>query len=84
MNLVLFSLPFILLFFTVNHGISSLVKQQIYNRLFDTVEENIKTINLFLVDREIDLKSYAKLDIEEIEEVFFFFQRFILYLPLRI
>ncbi len=69
LNLVLFALPFILLFFIVNHGISSLVKQQIYNRLSDTVDENIKTINLFLVDREIDLKSYAKLDIEEIEEV---------------
>jgi PAS domain S-box-containing protein len=68
-NLVLFVIPFVLLFFTVNHGVTSLIKQQIYKNLANTVEENIKTINTFLQDREVDLKPYAKLDIDNVQEV---------------
>jgi len=48
---------------------SSLIKKQIYNRLSCSVEENIKTIKTFQYDREIDLKSYSKLNILKIEEV---------------
>ena len=68
-NLVLFVIPFVLLLLTVNHGVTSLIKQQIYNNLANTVEENIKTINTFLQDREVDLKPYAKFDIDNIQEV---------------
>lgn len=69
LNLILFISPFLLLFFIINHQTSSSIKDQVYNRLSDTVEENAKTINIFLQDREIDLKTYSKLDIENIEEV---------------
>lgn len=69
LTLFLFVIPFVLLFLIYNFEASSLIKTQIYNRLSATVEENTKTIGLFLQDREIDLKSYSKLDIEEIHEV---------------
>lgn len=68
LTLILFVSPFLLLFFIVNHETSSLIKKQIYNRLSDTVEENAKTINIFLYDRETDLKSFSKLDVEKVEE----------------
>jgi PAS domain S-box-containing protein len=68
-SLILFVTPFVLLFFIVNHGVTSLIKQQIYKNLSNTVEENIKTINTFLQDREIDLKPFAKLDIDNVQEV---------------
>lgn len=69
LNLILFASPFLLLFFIVNYETSFLIKNQVYNRLSNTVEENIKTINIFLQDREIDLKSYSKFDVGRIEEV---------------
>jgi len=69
LNLILFVSPFLLLYFIVNHETSLLIKNQIYNRLSDTVKENSKTIKTFLYDREIDLRSYSRLDIEKIEEV---------------
>jgi len=63
--LLLFFTPFLLLFFIFNHEISSLTKSQIYDRLSESVDENIKTINTFLIDREADLKSYSKLNIQD-------------------
>jgi len=64
-TLLLFFTPFLLLFFIFNHEISSLTKSQIYDRLSESVDENIKTINTFLIDREADLKSYSKLNIQD-------------------
>ncbi len=69
LHILLFVLPFLLLFFIINMQTSSLIKKQIYNRLSSSVEENIKTIKTFQYDREIDLKSYSKLNILKIEEV---------------
>lgn len=69
LTLLLFISPFLLLFLAVNYETSSQIKNQIYNRLSDTVEENLKTIAMFLQDREIDLKSYSRLDVENINEV---------------
>lgn len=68
-TIVLFIIPFLLLFFAVNYETSSLIKSQIYGRLTDKVKENIKTINLFLQDREIDLRSFSHLDVSNISEV---------------
>ncbi len=69
LNLILFVSPFLLLFFIVNYETSSLIKNQVYNRLSDTVEENAKTINVFLQDRGSDLKSLSRVDLKGIEEV---------------
>lgn len=68
LNLIIFVIPFSLVFFIVNLQTTSLIKNQIYNRLSNTVEENAKTINIFLEDRKIDLKSYSKLNIESIDQ----------------
>lgn len=65
LTLALFAIPFLILFFIVNYEISSLIKNQIHNHLSESVEENIKTINTFLTDRETDLESYAKLNIQD-------------------
>jgi C4-dicarboxylate-specific signal transduction histidine kinase len=67
-NLFLFVLPFILLYFIVNHQISSHIKQQIYSHLSDLVEENSKTIQIFFQERSFDLRSLSHLDIAEIEQ----------------
>jgi PAS domain S-box-containing protein len=69
LTLLLFISPFLLLYLAVNHEMSSLIKDQIYNRLADTVEENSKTITTFLQDREMDLKAYSKLDVDSIAEI---------------
>ncbi len=69
LTLLLFISPFLLLYLAVNHEMSSLIKNQIYNRLADTVEENSKTITTFLQDREMDLKAYSKLDVDSIAEI---------------
>jgi len=68
LTLVFFITPFLLMFFVLNHEISSLIKNQIYNHLSDSVNENIKTINTFLIDREADLKSYSKLNIQDADQ----------------
>ncbi|MGB8953037.1 MAG: ATP-binding protein [Candidatus Aminicenantales bacterium] len=69
LTLLLFISPFLLLYLAVNYETSSLIKNQIYNRLADTVDENLKTIYTFLQDREMDLIFYSHLDIENIEDV---------------
>jgi len=68
LTLVFFVTPFLLMFFVLNHEISSLIKNQIYNHLSESVDENIKTINTFLIDREADLKSYSKLNIQNADQ----------------
>jgi PAS domain S-box-containing protein len=69
LTIILFVSPFILLYFAVNYEVSSLIKNQIYNRLAETVEENVKTIDIFLRDRQTDLQSFSHLDIQKIDEV---------------
>jgi len=68
LTLVFFVTPFLLMFFILNHEISSLIKNQIYIHLSESVDENIKTINTFLLDRKADLKSYSKLNIEKADQ----------------
>lgn len=67
--LTLFIIPGLLLFFVVNNQVSSLIKNQVYNQLSDLVEENIKSINIFLEDRKNDLKAYSKFEVDTIEEI---------------
>ena len=67
--LTLFIIPGLLLFFVVNSQVSSLIKNQVYNQLSDLVEENIKSINIFLEDRKNDLKAYSKFEVNTIEEI---------------
>jgi PAS domain S-box-containing protein len=68
-TIILFVSPFLLLYLAINFEVSSLIKNQIHGRLAETVTENIKTINIFLQDREIDLRSIARLDVDRIEEI---------------
>ena len=68
LTIVFFVTPFLLLFFIANHEISSFIKNQIYNHLSESVDENIKTINTFLIDRKADLESYSKLNIQDAEQ----------------
>lgn len=67
-NIILFVSPFLLLFFIINLQMSNLLKNQIYNHLSETVEANAKTIDIFLDDRETELKSLSHLDIENLEQ----------------
>ncbi len=69
LTIILFVSPFLLLYLGVNYEVSSLIKNQIYNRLAETVEENIKTINIFLQDRETDLRSISRFDVDKIGDV---------------
>lgn len=69
LTIILFVSPFLLLYLAVNFEVSTLIKNQIYGRLAETVEENIKTINIFLQDRETDLKSISRFDVDKIEDV---------------
>ncbi|MGB9006861.1 MAG: hypothetical protein WCB96_14145, partial [Candidatus Aminicenantales bacterium] len=69
LTLLLFVIPFIVLYFAVKYESSSLIKRQIYGRLAETVEENAKSIALFLNDRDSDLRSYSRIKLETIEDV---------------
>ncbi|MFZ2054695.1 MAG: ATP-binding protein [Candidatus Aminicenantales bacterium] len=69
LTILLFVSPFLLLYLAVNYEVSSLIKRQIYDRLAATVAENIKTITVFLQDRETDLKSFSHFDIDGPEDV---------------
>jgi PAS domain S-box-containing protein len=69
LTIVLFVSPFLLLYLAVNYEVSSLIKGQIYNRLAETVAENIKSITIFLQDRETDLRSFSHFDIEGLDDV---------------
>lgn len=69
LTVILFVSPFLLLYLAVNTEVSSFIKRQIHTRLSETVAENIKTISIFLQDRETDLRSFSHLEVEKIEEV---------------
>jgi PAS domain S-box-containing protein len=69
LTIILFVSPFLLLYLAVNYEVSSLIKGQIYGRLAETVAENIKTITVFLQDREIDLRSFSHFDIDGLDDV---------------
>ena len=69
LTIILFVSPFLLLYLAVNHEVTSLIKRQIYDRLAQTVDENIKTISIFLQDRETDLRSFSHFDIEDLEDI---------------
>ncbi len=69
LTIILFVSPFLLLYLAVNYEVSSLIKGQINDRLADTVAENVKTITIFLQDRETDLKSFSHFDIESLGDV---------------
>lgn len=62
LTLAFFALPFILLLLVVDIEISGVIKNQINNQLAGAVQDNIKTIQLFLQDRLIDLGSVSRLD----------------------
>lgn len=71
-NLLLFISPFILLFFIVNLQVTRQIKRQIYNHLSDIVQENTKSIELFLHEREIDLRSLIGMDIFSLQEISYY------------
>jgi PAS domain S-box-containing protein len=69
LTIILFVSPFLLLYLAVNYEVSSLIKGQINGRLAETVAENIKTITIFLQDRETDLRSFSHFDIDGLDDV---------------
>jgi len=69
LTIILFVSPFLLLYLAVNYEVSSLIKRQIYDRLAQTVDENIKAISIFLQDRETDLKSFSHFDIDGLKDI---------------
>lgn len=69
LTIILFVSPFFLLYLAVNYEVSSLIKGQINDRLADTVAENVKTITIFLQDRETDLRSFSHFDIESLKDI---------------
>jgi len=62
LTLAFFSLPFIILLVVVDLEISKIIKGQVNNQLAGAVQDNLKTIQLFLEDRLTDLGSVAKLN----------------------
>ncbi len=60
---------FVLLFFIIDRQMSSLIKTQIFNQLLNTVEENAQTIEIFLRDREIDLRSYTRVTVASLDQL---------------
>ncbi len=69
LTIILFISPFFLLYLAINHEISSQIKTQINNRLAQTVDENIKTVSIFLQDRETDLRSFSHFDIKDLGDI---------------
>jgi len=71
LTLTIFALPFIILLGVLDLEISRMIKNQINAQLSGAVQENIKTIKLFLEDRLTDLASAARInssDLENLEE----------------
>lgn len=66
LTIAFFALPFILLLVVVDLEISAVIKNQVKNQLAGAVQDNIKTIQLFLQDRMIDLGSVAKVDCSDL------------------
>lgn len=68
-TLLMFVSPFILLLLFMNFTFSRLLREQVFNQLAMTVEENTKIISLFLQDREIDFRAYRQPDIDRLAEM---------------
>ncbi len=68
-TLLLFVSPFILLLLFMNFTLSRLIRQQAFNQLAMTVEENTKIISLFLQDRETDFRAYRQVNIDSLAEI---------------
>lgn len=69
LNIILFIAPVLLVFLFINWTTSSQLKRQIYSKLSDSVDENVKTIGIFIREREIDLRSLSHLDIENASQL---------------
>lgn len=67
--LAIFIAPFLLMSLVIGHQTTRRLENQIYKHLSDTVEENAKTIHIFLREREIDLRSLSRLDIGSLDEI---------------
>jgi len=59
LTLAFFALPFLILLVVVDLQISRLIKNQVNSQLAGAVQDNLKTIKLFLEDRLTDLGSVA-------------------------
>ncbi len=68
-TLGLFLLPFVILFYIVSFEVSTSFEKQIQNSLEYSVEVNVRTIMSFLDEREKDLLSIAKSDIENLSDI---------------
>jgi len=79
-TLLVFFLPFVILFYIVNFEVSANFEKQIKNSLDYSVEVNVRIIKLFLNERKKDLLSIAKSDISNLNQIntkHKFFQTFI-------
>lgn len=83
-TLALFLLPFIILYYIVNHEATKLSENQVKHGLDFSVDVNARAINSFLDERRTDMLSITKFDIgtlPEIKQRAEFFNRFILEKP---
>jgi len=62
LTLAFFALPFLILLVVVDLQISRVIKNQVNSQLAGAVQDNLKTIKLFLEDRLTDLGSVARLN----------------------
>lgn len=83
-TLIIFLLPFVILFYLVNFEISTHFENQVKEGLNYSVTVNARAIESFLAERKTDLLSIATLDIASIDQVTSetaFFERFIIENP---
>ncbi|MDI6697737.1 MAG: ATP-binding protein [Candidatus Saccharicenans sp.] len=66
LTLAFFALPFLLLLVVVDLQISGVIKNQVNTQLAGAVQNNLKTIKLFLDDRMTDLGSVARLSCQDL------------------
>lgn len=83
-TLILFLLPFIILFYVINFEITIHFENQVKQGLNYSVDVNAQAIKSFLDERKTDLLSIAKLDITTLEQIntkVTFFNSFIIEKP---
>ncbi|GAG86926.1 unnamed protein product [marine sediment metagenome] len=83
-TLILFLLPFIILFYVVNFEITTHFENQVKQGLSYSVDVNARVIKSFLDERKTDLLSIATLDVTNLDEInskATFFKRFIIEKP---
>jgi signal transduction histidine kinase len=68
-SLMLFVLPFIILFYVINSEISIHFENQVKQGLQYSVDVNTQAIQSFLDERKTDLLSISKLDIDNLSEI---------------